>query len=298
MDTIKRHHVGSWKDAAYRLPAIYEGHCEGYSRASLVGHTTAPTSVHMGVALVKIEPGGSLAPHPHAYEKGFYVLEGSVIVSLDGQAYQLGADDYGLIPLGATHAWRNTGSQAVTILEMIAPQPKPPENDFKDTFFHPSGSAPSDGDVPALSDPRVSKYLGRFDESQLPTAGQIAAAGARGASIHGVSIVEFIDRMLGAQHMAMFLVQFQPGGEGTIHDHMMEETYFIISGEAEANLDGNVYHVKAGDYVWNGVGCMHGFKNIGSGPVRWIETQAPLPTPTEAFRFKAQWEALRKKIEG
>jgi mannose-6-phosphate isomerase-like protein (cupin superfamily) len=79
---------------------------------------------------------------------------------------------------------------------------------------------------------------------------------------------------------------------------MLEETYFIISGEAEANLDGKVYRVKAGDYVWNGVGCMHGFKNIGSGPVRWIETQAPLPTPTEAFRFKAQWEALRKKIEG
>ncbi len=98
--------------------------------------------------------------------------------------------------------------------------------------------------------------------------------------------------------MSLFMVQFQPGGEGTVHDHMFEESYFLTHGEAVATLDGESYHVKAGEYVWTGVGCMHGFKNAGDVPVRWIETQSPLPTPTEAFRFKAQWEYLQQKVEG
>jgi mannose-6-phosphate isomerase-like protein (cupin superfamily) len=150
-----------------------------------------------------------------------------------------------------------------------------------------------------FKDPRMSKYLGHFDDSQLPKGGgEIQAVGARGGAIHGISLKELIDRMLGAQHMSLFMVQFQPEGEGTVHDHMFEESYFLVSGEAEANLDGKTYRVKAGEYVWTGVGCMHGFKNVGDAPVRWIETQAPLPTPTEAFRFKAQWEYLRQKIEG
>jgi mannose-6-phosphate isomerase-like protein (cupin superfamily) len=180
----------------------------------------------------------------------------------------------------------------------MAPQPKPVDGKyFKDTYFHQKVDIIENGELPDLEDPRVAKYLGRFDESQVPDAGDISAVGARGGSIRGVAIKEFIDRMLGAKHMAMFLVQFRPGGIGTQHDHSLEETYFFLSGEAEAVLDGHTYHVKAGDFVWNGVGCMHSFENIGSTPVRWIETQAPLPIPVEAFRFRNQWEPLGRKIE-
>ena len=106
-----------------------------------------------------------------------------------------------------------------------------------------------------------------------------------------------IDRMLGAEHMSMFMVQFRPGGIGTQHDHAFEESYFFLSGEAEAVLNGTTYRVKAGDIVWTGVGCMHSFENIGDTPVRWIETQAPLPTQTEAFRFRREWEPVARKIE-
>jgi mannose-6-phosphate isomerase-like protein (cupin superfamily) len=182
---------------------------------------------------------------------------------------------------------------------MMSPQPKPEQDSFKDTYFVKGGSPPESGIAIDFGDPRFARYLGHFDETQLPDpGGAIQAVGARGSAIRGISLKELIDRMLGAQHMSLFVVQFQPGGDGTVHDHMFEESYFLVAGEAEANLDGQRYHVKAGEYVWTGVGCMHGFKNIGATPVRWIETQAPLPTPTEAFRFKAQWEYLQKKIEG
>jgi mannose-6-phosphate isomerase-like protein (cupin superfamily) len=253
----------------------------------------------MGLALVDIAAGGFQNPTVHAFEKGFYVLNGNLVAHLNGQDVQLQTGDYGVIPLGSTYSLRNTSGATTRLLEMMSPQPKPAESDFRDTFFVPGGDAPHDGIVPDFGDPRVSKYLGHFDDSQLPdSGGEIQAVGARGNDIHGISLKELIDRMLGAQHMSLFMVQFQPGGEGTVHDHMFEESYFLVAGEAEATLDGEKFHVKAGEYVWTGVGCMHGFKQIGDQSVRWIETQAPLPTATEAFRFKARWEYLQKKIEG
>jgi len=73
---------------------------------------------------------------------------------------------------------------------MIAPQTKPADDIFKDTCFHKDGVGPTSAEVPDLDDPRVSKYLGKFDESQLPDSGEIAALGARSGSITGVAIKE------------------------------------------------------------------------------------------------------------
>jgi mannose-6-phosphate isomerase-like protein (cupin superfamily) len=41
--------------------------------------------------------------------------------------------------------------------------------------------------------------------------------------------------------------------------------------------------------IWTGVGCIHSFANVGEEPVRWIETQAPLPPAKEVFRFERDW---------
>ena len=296
-NTMKRHYVATIDASRFQTPEHYKSHSSGYTRLALIDHTIDPSSVHMELALAEIEPGGHLDPVAHAFEKGFYVLAGTVIAEIDGRTAALPPDHYGLIPLGVTYAMVNAGSESVRLLEMIAPQTKPADDIFKDTYFHKDGVGPTSGTVADLSDPRVSKYLGKFEESQLPESGEIAAVGARSGSITGVAIKEMIDRMLGAEHMAMFMVQFRPGGIGTQHDHAFEESYFFLSGEAEAVLNGTTYRVKAGDIVWTGVGCMHSFENVGDKPVRWIETQAPLPTQTEAFRFRREWEPVARKIE-
>ncbi len=295
---MKRHYVGTVDETRFQTPEHYKSHSSGYTRLELIDHEADPSSVHTGLGLAQIEPGGHLDPVVHAFEKGFYVLEGSLITEIDGRSAELPTNHYGLIPLGTTYSMYNAGSEPVRLLEMMAPQPKPSDDIFQDTYFHKEGAVTKTGDVPDLGDPRTSKYLGKFEDSQLPDSGAISAVGARSGSIAGVAIKEFIDRMLGAEHMAMFMVQFRPGGMGTQHDHAFEESYFFLSGEAEAVLNGQTYRVKAGDFVWTGVGCMHSFENIGEKPVRWIETQAPLPTATEAFRFRREWEPVAKKIEG
>lgn len=288
---MTRHYVATIDEDAFETPEHFARHSSGYRRLELVDHSTSPAAVHMGVGLVDLEPGGHLMPVLHAFEKGFYVLAGSVVVNLGGTVHRLEKDHYGVISKAVAYSYYNPGDEPARILEMMAPQPKPAGSDFQDTFFVEDAPLITTAPTPDLSDPRV-RYLGRFDESQIPDPGQISGSGVRSSSIYGVSIKEFVDAMLGARHLSMFLVQFCPGGMGTQHDHPHEESYIVLSGQAAAVLDGEKYVVGPGQYVWTGVGCLHSFENVGDEPVRWIETQAPLPAGFEAFRFRREWERL------
>jgi len=287
------HYVGNYSDATFQVPAGYEKHSAGYSRVALVDHTTG--SVHMELGLCRLEPGGILEPHVHFYEEAFYILEGHVLGSIDGRAYRFGPGDYGIIQAAVSHAWHAIGEQPVRWLEMLSAQPKPPGGE-RDTFFLKGATAPDEGSSPDLRDPRT-RYLGHFDDQQMPPPSQLQMDGYRGSNIYGISLKMLVDRMLGAQHLTLFMVEFQPGGEGNVHDHPFEESYFLLSGEAETILDGKLYHVKAGDYVWTGVGSTHGFFNRGTVPVRWLETQAPQPPSQQAFRFPGDWAYLAAKLD-
>ena len=249
----------------------------------------------MGLGLCQLLPEGRLNAHVHSYEEAFFILEGQVLGSIDGKTYQFGPGDYGIIQVGAPHAWRNAEAQPVRWLEMQAAQPKPPERG-RDTFFLKENNVLNEGVRPDWRDPRT-RGIGHFDDAQLPPSGKMQMEGDRGGNIHGISLKMLIDHSLGAQLLTLFMVQFAPGGEGVVHDHPFEESYFLLSGEAEALLDGKRYHVKAGDVVWTGVGSTHGFFQRGDVPVRWIETQAPQPPRQYSFRFPADWDYLEEKLE-
>ncbi len=288
------HLVANYDKAPFAVPPTYEQHSKGYTRIALVDHTI-PGAVHTGLGLCRLEAGGILNPHVHFYEEAFFILEGQVLERIEGHDYRLGPGDYGIIQSGVSHALRNSGDQPVRWLEMFSPQPKSP-NSERDTFFFKSEGAPITGTPPDFRDP-MTRYLGHFDDSQMPPYSLLQMEGYRGSSIAGISLKMLVDHMLGAQHLTLFMVEFQPGGAGNIHDHPFEESYFFLSGEAEAILDGKTYHVKAGDYVWTGVGGTHGFFNKGAVPMRWIETQTPQPPNQQGFRFPADWAYLAKKLE-
>ena len=287
------HHVANYDTAAFEVSSTYANHSRGYSRVTLVDHTI-PGAVHTGLGLCKLDPGGTLNRHVHFYEEAFYILEGQVLVSIDGHDYQFAKDDYGIFQAAVLHAWRNAGDQPARWLEMLSPQPKP-EGQERDTFFFKESDAPTTGQRPDFRDP-TTRYLGHFDNSQMPPHSQLQMEGYRGSNIFGISLKMLVDKMLGSQHLTLFMVEFQPGGEGNIHDHPFEETYFFLSGEAEAILDGQTYRVKVGDYVWTSVGGKHGFFNKGTVPMRWIETQTPQPPSQQAFRFPADWAYLANKL--
>jgi mannose-6-phosphate isomerase-like protein (cupin superfamily) len=50
--------------------------------------------------------------------------------------------------------------------------------------------------------------------------------------------------------------------------------------------------MRPGDVAFAGVGCVHGFRNTGTGPLRWLETQAPQPPGRHSYRFVRDWDYL------
>ena len=112
----------------------------------------------------------------------------------------------------------------------------------------------------------------------------------------GITVKPMVDSDLDAQLSTMFMVQYDPDGVAGAHDHPFEETYYFLEGQAEAVLDGKRYELGPGDMAWAGVGCVHSFRNLGGGPLRWLETQSPQPPSRHAYRFARDWDYLRDNL--
>ena len=287
---IHMHYAGKFSESALTSHPTYERYSQGYTQAALIYETTG--SVHTGLSLNQLTVHGTLSPHVHSYEEGFYVLAGQAVVSINEQTYLLGSGDYGAVKVGMPHAWRSVGSAPVRWLEMAAPQPKPHGRE-RDTFFLKDRTIPTEAQPLDVNDLKGG-LLGHFDVSQIPPAGdeRIAAGG-----LSGVFLKWMIDEKLGARHHRMLFIEYQPGVSIGLHDHSFEEAYFILSGEVEATLDGERYLAKPGDVLWTGVGCVHAFANVSNEPVRWLETFSPQPPAENVFRFMAEWEERAKELE-
>src|SRR5580704_4397561 len=272
------HAVSKIDPAAAQTPRLYQPHSTGFRRATYVDR--AMGSGHMGTGICFLDAAGAIQPHLHSFEESFYILEGTVAVEIGEKTHTLGPGNFGLISTGTAHSWKNAGAGTARWLEMQAPQPRPLEYGkdtfFADTFF--TSDAATDAPAP----------IGHFDESQLPRPG--GASQMEGFNpTTGVAIKMFVDRSFGATHQSLFLIQYSPGAKIDPHDHTFEESYFIVGGRVHAVADGKSYDLGPGDVIWTGVGCIHSFANNGTEPVRWIETQAPLPPAKEVFRFERDW---------
>jgi mannose-6-phosphate isomerase-like protein (cupin superfamily) len=227
-----------------------------------------------------------LASHVHAFEEGFYLLEGEVCMSIEDQAYRLQPGDLGAVKVGQAHAWRNVGDVPARWFQIASPRPGP-EVDWPHTSFPNEGTAPKEG-RPLDVNEHPEHLLAHFDVDQIPTPGDPDWKAPDAPE--GVFIKWMMDENVGAVHHRLLFLEYQPGVSVTAHDHAFEECYFILSGEVEAVLDGKTYRAKPGDVLWTGVCCPHSFANVGNEPVRWLETFAPQPPRENLFRFIADWE--------
>jgi quercetin dioxygenase-like cupin family protein len=285
------HHYGRFEEHALQPHPIFAGHSEGYTAATLIDRSTG--SVHTGLSINELAAGGTIDPHVHSFEEGFYVLSGEAVVTIDGSSYRLRAGDYAAIKVGTSHAWHAAGGAPARWLQMCAPQPKPSGAE-RDTFFLADRASAADAPPLDLAD-RKGNLLGHFDASQIPPVGERRNVVA---GLEGVFLRWMIDEEFGARHHRLLFIEYQPGVGIGLHDHTFEEAYFILSGEVEATLDGRTYSLRPGDVVWTGVGCVHAFRNVSSGPVRWLETFAPQPPKENVFRFMAEWDARARELEG
>jgi quercetin dioxygenase-like cupin family protein len=274
------HHVGRLSETSPGS-GIYADRSAGLTRIPIVGR--AEGSVHQGVAIAELEPGGGVDRHLHAFEEAIYVLSGRLTLGLPGSEEELATDDYAFVEKGVPHALRTAGSEPVRWLEVAAPQPDAEMID--DTVF-------LDGDV-AIDLPELAFRRSRFELSELPEpSSAIGLAGFGAANVGGAALKILVNSDFGASQLILMVVQYAPGGYIAEHDHAFEEAFFFVEGEIEAVLDGETYTLRAGDYCWSGVESRHALANRSDEPVRWLETQVPQPPSRHQARFKAEWERL------
>lgn len=293
-----RHIVLTATQADYRLPAVYAGHSEGFERWSMVDDT-GTAAVQTGFGVCRLESGGAIDAHVHSFEESVYMLEGELIYQTPDGAVRMVEGDYGLVPVGVEHVWRNEGTVPARWAEMLAPQPR--QRYGGDTYFvEPLATGePRDIDV---RDPRTRRF-GHIDPENMEVDHQTqdrlkVSASMRTALLvySGITLKMMVDTDLGAQLSTMFMVQYEPDGFAGAHDHPLEETYLILEGGVDAVFDGTRYRLEAGDVAFAGVGCVHEFANPGTEKVRWLETQAPGLPARHSYRFARDWSYLADKL--
>jgi quercetin dioxygenase-like cupin family protein len=292
------HHIVKRADEmAFETPHEFDGRSSEFTADPVVSE--AAGSVQMGFRVCRLDPGGRVDAHIHSYEESFFVIDGDLVVDTAEGSYAATTGDYGLFPVAAPHGLRNLSDQPVTFAEMQAPMPR--ERFGFDTYFVDplTEVGPEAIDV---RDPRTRSF-GHIDPENMDPDQQTQDRLALSASMRtallvysGITVKMMIDSDLGADLSTMFMVQYVPGGFAGAHDHPLEEAYLFLEGEVEAKFDGVTYELGPGDVAWAGVGCVHEFRNIGDGIVRWLETQAPQPPPRHSYRFQRDWIYLENAL--
>lgn len=290
-----RHAVLRASESNPVLPAAFQGRSEGFTRWAAVDHAT-PGAVHTGFGINHLRPGGSIDRHVHSFEESFYLMSGEVVVDTVEGSVRLRPGDYGVVPVGSPHGFRNLGDTEAVWADMLAPQPQP---DFRgDTFFVPA--APPVGELVNVDprDPRMRSF-GNITAANMDPGRQTQDMLAVSASMRtallvysGITVKMMVDSDLGAHLLTMFMVQYEERGVAGAHDHPLEETYMIEEGSTIGRFDGHEYILEPGDIAFAGVGCVHEFANRGPGIVRWLETQAPQPPKRHSYRFARDWTYL------
>jgi quercetin dioxygenase-like cupin family protein len=293
---VSTHIVKHASDLSFATPVEFEDRSKGYAVHAAVNE--AGGAVQMGFRIARLDASGHVDAHVHSFEESLYVIEGALTVDTPEGSVELVTGDYGLLPVGYSHAFRNTSGSTAAFVEMKAPLPR--ERFGFDTRF-PSALEPGPARRIDVRDPRTRSF-GHIDPENMEPALQTQDRLALSASMRtallvysGITVKMMVDSELGADLSTMFMVQYEPGGFAGPHDHPLEENYLILEGEVDVEFDGTPYHLGPGDVAWAGVGCVHGFRSTGAR-VRWLETQAPMPPPRHSYRFARDWTYLDQAL--
>ncbi len=78
-------------------------------------------SDHLTVTLVEMEAEGFQHPHSHKPEQMYYILEGSGVMSADGDEQEVEQGDCVFIPSESEHGLRNTSGCTLRYLSAASP---------------------------------------------------------------------------------------------------------------------------------------------------------------------------------
>jgi quercetin dioxygenase-like cupin family protein len=290
-----------WSQA--EVPAIWEAQSANFQTLALLGPHVG--TVHTDLGVSRLGSGGRLNPHVHSYEEAIYLLEGELALQIADAAYRLVPGDFAFFPIGTVHAMTNPGRSEARWMYVNSPVALRSESGRTDTFF-PVDAANDLGKatVPNFADPtlRLVGHYGGTSPDHVSEAVKGSAQGRASAGMDtgviaysGISVKMLVDQTRGANLLTLFMVDYAVNGAAQVHDHPFEEAYFFLEGDTAFELGGEQYQFGPGDVAWAAVGETHACFNTDGGPVRWLETQAPVPPRQHSYRWPADWDRYQEE---
>jgi len=78
---------------------------------------------------------------------------------------------------------------------------------------------------------------------------------------------QFVGAECGDVGISVFLFRGSPGSGPGLHRHPYDEVQFIMEGRGRWTVNGEEFESGAGDILVIKAGEVHGFKNVGDGPL-------------------------------
>ena len=118
-------------------------------------------------------------------------------------------------------------------------------------------------------------FIGSFDAYSTDTLSD----GKSGVYINSIKMPEnteniYVHKLSTDKHSSQFVVfvrQFVPTHK---HEHHSESVY-VLSGEGEFNLNGQVSKISSGHFIYIPEGAVHGVKTTSKEPLKVLSVQAP-----------------------
>jgi quercetin dioxygenase-like cupin family protein len=295
------HHATSFRTDDLVVRERYAGHSQGYRHVSHINRAIG--AIHTDLGTSELASGGTVDPHVHSYEEFIYVLGGTAVLTVDGEARTIGRDEGAFVAVGSSHSWHNPGDEPCRWIELVTPQARPLSMP-SDTFFV-GGQAPTAGEPLNVRDPRT-RNMTKWGSGQMDLdvvrrtapvdAPDISASMASALMAYsGIAVKMLLDERHGACLGNMFMVDYEPVVVLHPHDHTVEEAFYMLEGEVEFFADDQQYTLREGDVAYAGVGCIHAFENRSGARCRWLETRAPLPPLRHPYRYERDWAYLRER---
>ena len=230
----------------------------GVRLESLVGTHQGARGLTTG--RVTIAPATALTYHTHTFAESISLLEGRVVVAVEGREYDLEPLDNVVVPAGPAHQIRNPSTSAPAVIHIALASPTPARTLVADDFPRRAMPASSTG-VPGAE--RVNRHR---------TAERYEAG-------PNTSFIDFFnDALVPGITMSGGYGLFQPGGRLPAHVHDFDESIAIIDGAAACVVEGRRYVLSGGATALQPRGRVHYFINESDSPMAMLWVYAG-PSP-------------------
>lgn len=206
----------------------------------------------ISLRILEFGPGTSPELRNHSSDEVLFLLEGSCIVVIDGDAYELGPDTGVYLRPGQTLRVENAGRDVVRFVSSQCPEEgSGTRGSMAQSLHH---------DLPPI--------VKLSDRRALPTADRWYRV--------------LVDDEFGSQQVTQFVGSIPPG-RAPDHFHEYEEVLFILRGEGQMWAGETNTPIGPGSCIYLPRRQVHCVENTGSGELRLLGVFYPAGSPAVRY---------------